>query len=86
MPKKPGPVPVVLDHTKAESVAAMGATNPQIAAALGISEGTLIAAEISDRVCYGMEIDPKYCDVIIKRYADYAKVDEAAIRATREAA
>ena len=26
MPKKPGPVPVVLDHTKAESVAAMGAT------------------------------------------------------------
>lgn len=28
----------------------------------------LIACERSDRVCYGMEIDPHYCDVIIKRY------------------
>jgi hypothetical protein len=31
-----------------------------------------------------MEIDPKYCDVIIKRYADYVGVGEASIRATRE--
>jgi DNA modification methylase len=45
---------------------------------------TLIAAEKTGRICYGMEIDPKYCDVIIKRYADYAKVDEDGIRATRE--
>ena len=29
---------------------------------------TLIACEQLDRVCYGMELDPKYCDVIIKRY------------------
>ena len=36
-----GPTPKVLDHAKAESVAAMGATNPQIAAALGVSETTL---------------------------------------------
>jgi hypothetical protein len=33
-----------------------------------------------------MEIDPKYCDVIIKRYCDYAHVDEAVVRATRETA
>ncbi len=45
---------------------------------------TLIAAEKTGRVCYGMEIDPKYCDVIIKRYADYAGVSEDGIRATRE--
>lgn len=31
---------------------------------------TLIAAEKSGRVCYGMEIDPVYCDIIIKRYIE----------------
>jgi tRNA G10 N-methylase Trm11 len=43
---------------------------------------TLIAAEKTGRVCYGMEIDPKYCDVIIKRYADYVGIDEKVIRKT----
>jgi DNA modification methylase len=47
---------------------------------------TLIAAEKTGRICYGMEIDPKYCDVIIKRYADYVGVTEDSIRATREEA
>lgn len=32
---------------------------------------TLIAAEKLGRVCYGMEIDPRYCDVIKKRYENY---------------
>jgi DNA modification methylase len=36
------------------------------------SGSTLIAAEKTKRVCYGMEIDPKYCDVIIKRYEEYS--------------
>lgn len=35
------------------------------------SGSTLIAAEKTNRICYGMEIDPKYCDVIIKRFEDY---------------
>ena len=39
--KRPGPPPVVIDHVRAESVAAMGGTNEQIAAVLGVSEGTL---------------------------------------------
>ena len=29
---------------------------------------TLIAAEQLRRTCYGMEIDPRYCDVIVKRW------------------
>jgi DNA modification methylase len=29
---------------------------------------TLIAAEQLNRICYGMEIDPAYCKVILKRY------------------
>jgi DNA modification methylase len=31
---------------------------------------TLIAAELTDRVCYGLEIDPHYCDVIVTRWQD----------------
>ena len=34
----------------------------------GGSGTTLIACEQRDRVCYMMELDPKYCDVIIKRW------------------
>jgi DNA modification methylase len=32
---------------------------------------TMIAAEKHGRKCYGMELDPKYCDVIIKRWEDF---------------
>ena len=31
---------------------------------------TLIAAEKTNRKCFGLEIDPHYCDVIIKRWQD----------------
>jgi DNA modification methylase len=37
---------------------------------------TLIAADQLDRICYGIEIAPKYCDVIIKRYINHAGSDE----------
>lgn len=33
------------------------------------SGSTLIACEQQGRICYGMELDPKYVDVIRKRYA-----------------
>jgi site-specific DNA-methyltransferase (adenine-specific) len=32
------------------------------------SGSTLIACEQTDRTCYGMELDPKYCDVILTRW------------------
>ncbi len=35
------------------------------------SGSTLIACEKTGRKCYGMEIDPHYCDVIIKRWSDF---------------
>jgi DNA modification methylase len=35
------------------------------------SGSTLIACEKTDRKCYGMEIDPHYCDVIVKRWEEY---------------
>lgn len=37
----------------------------------GGSGSTLIACEQLNRTCYMMEIDPKYCDVIRKRYYKY---------------
>jgi DNA modification methylase len=39
------------------------------------SGSTLIACEQTDRICYGMEIDPKYVDVIRKRYAKFISPD-----------
>jgi len=35
------------------------------------SGSTLIASEKTNRKCYGMELDPKYVDVIIQRWEDY---------------
>lgn len=37
---------------------------------------TLIACEQTDRICYGMELDPKYVDVIRKRYAKFIQPDD----------
>lgn len=39
------------------------------------SGSTLIACEQTDRTCYGMELDPKYVDVIRKRYAKFIQPD-----------
>ena len=35
------------------------------------SGSTLIAAEKTNRKCYGMELDPHYCDVIVKRWEEF---------------
>src|SRR6266403_3576113 len=32
---------------------------------------TLMAAELTERVCYGIELDPKYCDVIVQRWQQF---------------
>lgn len=40
------------------------------------SGSTLIAAESLGRTCYGMELDPKYCDAIVRRYMAFAGEDK----------
>jgi len=48
-------------------------TNPKsIVMDLFLGSGSsLIACEKMDRICYGMELDPKYCDVIVKRWEQF---------------
>lgn len=42
--------------------------NESVLDLFGGSGSTLIACEQLNRICYMMELDPKYCDVIIKRW------------------
>ena len=35
------------------------------------SGSTLLASEQTNRICYGMEMDPKYCQVIVDRIKEY---------------
>ena len=37
----------------------------------GGSGSTLMAAEQTDRVCFTMELDPVYCDVIVRRWKEF---------------
>jgi len=39
------------------------------------SGSTLIASEILGRRCFGLEIDPRYCDAIIKRYTNFVGIE-----------
>lgn len=45
----------------------------------GGSGSTLITCEQLNRVCFSMELDPKYMDVIIKRYCNLVKPLELAV-------
>jgi len=40
------------------------------------SGSTLIACEKTNRICYGMELDPHYCDVIRDRYIDWCNKND----------
>lgn len=47
----------------------------------GGSGSTLIACEQSDRSCYTIELDEKFCDVIVKRYIEQvSSVDKVSIQ------
>ena len=39
--------------------------------AFGGSGSTIIACERTDRFCRMVELDPKYCDVIVKRWENF---------------
>lgn len=51
-------------------------TNSLVLDPFGGSGSTLIACEQTDRTCYTIELDEKYCDVIVKRYIKQVGSDE----------
>lgn len=42
----------------------------------GGSGSTLIACHKMERICYTMELDPTFCDLIVQRYVDYTSDEE----------
>jgi DNA modification methylase len=51
-------------------------TNSIVLDPFGGSGSTLIACEQTDRICYTIELDEKYCDVIVKRYIEQVGTDK----------
>ena len=50
-------------------------TNGVVLDPFGGSGSTLIACEQTDRICYTVELDEKFCDVIVNRYIEQAGTD-----------
>jgi DNA modification methylase len=67
----------------ARAIANSSKQGDEILDLFGGSGSTLIACEKSSRDCRMMELDPKYCDVIIKRWQDFTG-QEAILESTGE--
>ncbi len=52
-------------------------TNCIVLDTFGGSGSTLIACEQTDRICYTIELDEKFCDVIVKRYIEQVGSSES---------
>ena len=76
-PKKNGdhptmkPVPLMAYPIKNSSMSNCIVLDP-----FGGSGSTLIACEQTNRICFTIELDEKYCDVIVKRYAETVSTTE----------
>ena len=74
---------MVIDHARAESVAAMGGTNEQIAAALGVSEGTLFNcrkrdAKLDEAIARGKDkADLKVVAALYEKATGYHTTDKS---------
>ncbi len=66
----PATFPIALPDKYVRSITNVG--NITVDPFLG-SGSTLIASEKTGRICYGMELDPRYTDVIVQRYVDYVE-------------
>lgn len=65
------PIPLIAYTIKNSSMSNCIVLDP-----FGGSGSTLIACEQTNRVCYTVELDEKYCDVIIKRYIEQTGCSE----------
>ena len=62
------PIPLIAYPIRNSSM-----TNCIVLDPFGGSGSTLIACEQTGRICRTIELDEKYCDVIVKRYIEQAK-------------
>ena len=58
-------------HLPEKYIEAMTNENDNVIDSFLGSGSTLVACEKLNRQCFGMEISPKYCDVICRRYYDF---------------
>ena len=65
------PVPLLAYPIQNSSMANSVVLDP-----FGGSGSTLIACEQTDRICYTIELDEKFCDVIARRYIEQVGSDE----------
>lgn len=65
------PVPLL-----AYPIANSSMSNTLVLDPFGGSGSTLIACEQTDRSCFTIELDEKYCDVIVKRYIEQVGTSE----------
>jgi DNA modification methylase len=70
--------PVPLVRRMIENSSARGELVVDIFAGSG---STLIAAQQLGRQCYAMELDPRYCDVIVERWQQLTKQEARRIPA-----
>lgn len=59
------PIPLLVYPIMNSSIA-----NSLLLDPFGGSGSTLIACEQTNRICYTIELDEKFCDVIVKRYIE----------------
>lgn len=81
-PKKNGdhptmkPIPLLCYPIKNSTL-----SNSVVLDPFGGSGSTLIACEQTDRICYTVELDEKFCDVIVKRYIELTgSADDVSVR------
>lgn len=48
------------------------------------SASTLMACEQMDRICYGVELEPKFVDVAVKSYLEYKNNDTTDVYVIRD--
>ena len=65
----PAVYPVILPEEYIKAMAQSSVIDPFLG-----SGSTLIACEKTNRICYGMELDPKYVSVIIERWCKYTGI------------
>lgn len=87
--EKFGYVELVVVNKRNDYTAISGHQRLKVLADLGIQEIECVVVDLdenqekADRVCYAMELDPKYASVILRRYAE-ATGDAAEITCERE--